>query len=309
MPGLSEPIRQLINLHRRQLAGVVEVRGAGGMKKLYQQSRLDLEEKLKRMVRAGRGQTFGAHHLRLALVQVHDAVGQMTRQIEGHLRDVGPIATTLAPRHLVDSIERLRGHFAGAQPVLQARGAAVFQGLLPVPPSVLDQYRSSARLYGAPVIRDIRDQLSLSMLQGEGIDETIDRVVGTDGIFAGARWRAERIVRTELSYTYGVEKQIGLVDLSKQVPKLMKKLVETLDDRTGDDSYELNGQTVPVEQPFVWVVKNSKGVPTGKIVHYMQPPNRPQDRAITMPWEAGWPAYVADNAGPVEPTTEGLPSE
>jgi hypothetical protein len=301
-------VLQIVDLHRRQLAGLVEIRGVGRMRKFYDGARVDLENKLADLMRRGRGQTFGAHHLRLVLVQVATAVKEIESGVLGRLRDTEEVARELAPRHVVTSIERMHAHFAGAAPVLQPRQVAVFQRAYEgVSPSLLDHHRRSAQLYGAPVIKKVRDQLTMSMLQGEGVDEAVDRVVGATGIVAGERYRAERIVRTESAYSYGVAKQSSMQALGQQVPRLMKRLVATRDDRTGQDSIELNGQTVDVDHPFVWVVKDSHGVATGKVVRYMQPPNRPNDREITIPWLGSWPASPAlDDAGAVQPTTRGL---
>jgi len=301
-------IRRVIDLHRRQLFGLTEIRGVQRLRPSYERARVELERKLKAMVRAGRGETFGAHHLRMVLVQVAQAVQEVRTGIVDRLADTGQVAAELAPRHLVQAVETLQDHFRGVTPVLQPRQAAVFQAAYPdVAPSLLDRHRSSSELYGPPVIQAVRDEMTQSLLQNEGVDEAVDRVAGTSGIFDGQRWRAERIVRTEAAFSYGYSKQVGMQELRKEIPRLMKRLVATLDDRTGDDSIELNGQTVDVDKPFVWVVKNSHGVPTGKVVHYLHPPNRPHDRELAIPWEAGWPdSPVLDNMGPVEPTTRGL---
>lgn len=296
MPGPAEALRLIVDLHRRQVAGVVEVQGGGKIAALYRKSRDELEEKVRRHVRAGRGATFGAHQARQVLVQVNVAIADIEAKIGTTLRDVGPAAAALAPRHVRDAAVRLAPHFSGSTPVVQARQASVFLGNVPagLTPSLLDKYRSSQRLYGGPVIRAVKDQLALSVVQNEGVDEAVARVVGSGGIFAGAKWRAERIVRTELAYTYGVGKQEGLVDLAKEVPRLLKRLVATHDDRTGEDSEQLDGQTVPVDEPFVWEVRNSKGRKTGEVIRYLQPPNRPNDREITIPWQSGWPARATE---------------
>lgn len=301
-------IRRVIDLHRRQLFGLTEIRGVQKLRPSYERARADLERKLKALVRAGKGDTFGAHHMRIVLAQVAAAVHEVRTGIVDRLEDTGRTAADLAPRHLVQAVEVLQDNFRGVTPVLQPRQAAVFQAAYPdVAPSLLDRYRASSELYGAPVVKAVRDQMTQSILQGEGVDDAVDRVAGTSGIFDGERWRAERIVRTESAYSYGVAKQVGMEELRKDVPRLQKRLVATLDERTGRDSIDLNGQTVDVDKPFLWVVKNSHGVPTGKVVHYMQPPNRPNDREIVIPWEASWPASpVLDSMGPVDPSTRGL---
>jgi len=142
----------------------------------------------------------------------------------------------------------------------------------------------------------VRDALSHSILMNETVDEAVERVVGTSGVFEREAWRAERIVRTELSHSYGVVKQRAMESTREEMPDLQKRLVATFDNRTGEDSKELNGQTVPVDQPFLWKK------PNGETVRYMQPPNRPNDREVVIPWRAAWggPRTVYD-AGPIKP--------
>ena len=56
-----------------------------------------------------------------------------------------------------------------------------------------------------------------------------------------------------------------------------------MDKRTGEDSKILarNNPIVPIDEPFV---ENS----TGKELVYMHPPNRPNDRAIMIPYRDSW---------------------
>lgn len=290
----SSLLRQIVDLHRRQLLGVIEVRGVGGMRRLYGEARRDLEERLAGMTRAGRGDTFGAQHLRQVLVQVADVSGGFQKGLRDHLKSTGRMAAILAPRHSTDTIARMESKFGKMTPVIQAEQAAVVAGVdKAVAPSLLSSYETSVRSYGVQAIHAIQQDLAGSILRGEGVDEAVDRVVGARGLFERQRWRAERIVRTEMSYSYGVSKQRAMEALKVRAPRLMKRLVATHDDRTGQDSLDLDGQTVEVHEPFLWHVKNSRGVPTGKIVRYMQPPNRPNDREVVVEWMPEWGAAAA----------------
>jgi hypothetical protein len=302
-------VREIVDLHRRQLFGLIEIRGVGRMRRLFAESRLELQDKLRAVVRAGRGKTFTAHHLRLVLAQVSDSAAGFEADLGEHLARTGRTAAVLAPRHLTDMVSRMEARYgAHVTPVVQARQAAVVAGAhRDVMPSLLDRYRTSVRTWGRPTIARIREQLARSIVQGEGVDEATRRVSDAGGLYEGERWRAERIVRTELSYSYGAAKQRSMESLRTQVPKLQKRLVATFDDRTGEDSKELNGQTVEVHQPFLWHVKDSKGHPTGKVVRYMQPPNRPNDREVVVPWQEGWGSGGLARPGDVEPSTAGLP--
>lgn len=287
-------LRQIVDLHRRQLMGVVEIRGVGRMRTLYGEARRDLEERLSAMVARGRGDTFGAQHLRQVLTQVADVAGGFQRGLKDHLASTGRMAAILAPRHATDTIARMEHKFGRMTPVVQAEQAAVVAGVdRAVVPSLLSRFDASVRTYGPQAIASIQRDLAGSILRQEGVDEAVDRVVGARGLFERQRWRAERIVRTELSYSYGVTKQRSMEALHVKVPRLMKRLVATHDARTGQDSLDLDGQTVEVHQPFVWHVKNSRGIPTGKVVHYMQPPNRPNDREVVVEWMPEWGAAAS----------------
>lgn len=305
---MASLIREIVDLHRRQLFGVIEVRGVGRMRKLYADARLELEDKLRRLVRAGKGDTFTAQHLRMVLVQVADAVAAFEPVLRHHLEQTGRMAGNLAPRHLVTMVGQMEEKFGRMTPVVQSAQAAVVRGAYPaVARTLLDKYRESARFYGPETMTAVRTGLAHSIVQEETVDEAVGRVVETDGLFAAQRYRAERIVRTEMSYSYGVTNQRAMEQLRPAVPKMLKRLVATHDSRIGEDSEELDGQTVPVDQPFVWVVKDSKGEPTGKVVRYMQPPNRPNDREVVIPWVEGWapPSQVTDLGG----VTPSVPSD
>lgn len=295
-------IRQLVDLHRRQLFGVIEIRGVGRLHKLYADSRLELEDKLARLARVGRARTFEAQHLRMVLVQVADAARHMEAQLVDHMRDTGRMAGILAPRHVVNMVGKLEERYGRMTPVVQAAQAAVVRGVYPhVAPTLLDRYRESAKRYGPPAMSAIREGLARSIVQEESVEEAIGRVSGATGLYGAQEWRAARIVRTEMSWSYGISNQRSMEELAPAVPKMQKRLVATIDGNTGDDSKELNGQTVPVDQPFLWQPKDAHGNPKGPVIRYMQPPNRPNDRECVIPWLPAWGTGGLAAPGPVEP--------
>lgn len=281
-------VDQILKLHRAQLKGVIELRGVKSVKSLYEQARADVETKLSALKTAGKDQTFTAHHLRQVLVQVRDGLKVFERGLHGSLKQNGKLAATLAQRHTISSVKLLEKKFTGTVPILQVEDAAVFRRVYDdVEPSLLNRYQASISNYGIPTIRKVRDALAQSIIENETVDEAVDRVVDAKrGIFAQERWRAERIVRTEMSYAYGVTNQQTMESVADDVPDLQKKLIATFDDRTGDDSKDLHGQTVPWDQPFLWEKRTKKG--GVELVEYMQPPNRPNDREVVIPWRDGW---------------------
>jgi hypothetical protein len=304
-------IRQLVDLHRAQIAGVVDVRGVGRLKRIYADAREELAHKLRRLQVAGKGDTFTATHLRAVMAQVTQTLRDFEKPLEDHMVSTGRLAATVGPRQVANMIGSVEEHLGKMTPVIQAAQVAVVRGVYPsIAPTLLDKFKRSSKLYGPQALLSIRTGLAHSMIQGETVDEAVDRLVDSNprkGLFEGQRWRAERIVRTEMSYATNASTQRAMSEFrATAVPKLLKRLVATRDDREGDDSKELDGQTVPVDQPFVWQVKNSKGEVV-KTVTYLHPPNRPGDREIVIPWQSAWgnPSTVAA-AGDVRPSTAGL---
>lgn len=295
-------VSQVVNLHRAQLQGIIELGGVKKIRALYEQARLELEEKLAELKRRGAGETFGAHHMRMVLLQVRDGLVQFQSEMVPALQANARASATLAQRHTASAVKKFERRFSGTEPVLRIEEAGVFQRVYHgVEPSLLDRYHKLTRNYPMPTIQRARGALAMSLLEGGTVEGAVDRVAGTMGIFARERWRAERIVRTEMSYAYGVTNQKMLEETAQEVPRLMKRLVATFDDRTGDDSEELNGQTVPVDKPFVWV-KHTKA---GDVrVEYMAPPNRPNDREAVIPWRADYHSAPLE-PGPVSPEMPG----
>ena len=289
---------KLVNIHRAQLQGLTELGSIRRLRALYEQTRAELEDKLAVMTRDGKGQTFTAHHSRIILNQVTDALVQFQKEFGKQLPTNAAQAATLAQKHVAGAIKQLEKRFSGVEPVLQIEQAAVFQKVYrKFEPSLLDRYHRLTSNYPLPTIQRIRKHLALSMLSNESVDQATNRVAGMGGLFAQERWRAERIVRTENSYSYGVTTQRLLGETSREIPALMKRLVTTFDGRTGKDSIKLNGQTVGWDQPFIWMKQTKSGV---ERVEYMQPPNRPNDRECVVPWRAGYGGMPA-KPGPVDP--------
>ena len=292
-------VKQVVDLHRAQLQGIIELGGVRKVRKLYEQARAELEDKLSELKKAGKDTTFTAHHARMVLLQVRDGLSQFQQQFVPALAKQGKASATLAQRHTVSAIKKFESRFTGTQPVLQIEEAGVFARVYRgIEPSLLDRYHKYTRNYPLPTIKRIRNNLAMSMIKNEGVQQAVDRIAGAGGIFARERWRAERICRTEMQYAYGASHQRCLEETAQEVPRLMKRLVATFDERTGDDSKVLNGQTVPFDKPFVWMKQSKLGAVR---VEYMQPPNRPNDRECVIPWRADYHSRAVE-AGPVEPT-------
>lgn len=302
-------IRQVLDLHRAQLQGVIEVRGVRRMRKIYEDARADLQAKLGALTRAGGGATFTAQHYRIMLVQVSQALAEFAPKFQRHLNDTGEMAAKLGANQTVAEIQKFEHAFTGQTPVLQTAQVGVLRRIYrDTEPSLLVRHAKSMALYGRPVVEAIHRQMALSLAQGETVDQTVERVAGTSGIFARERYRAERIVRTESSFATGVVRLQTMRELQKEMPHLKKKLIETFDSRTGDDSKELHGQVREINGLFHYTPKSGeKGYPD-----FSHSPGRPNDRSVTVPWSGGWDNTAEtkqDPTNPPGPITPRVPSE
>jgi hypothetical protein len=282
----SSIVTQIVNIHRAQLQGIIELGGVRKMRSLYDKVRQEMEAKLAELKSSGRGQSFSAHHARQVQAQVMDGLRQINQQLGVQLSTKSAAAAKLARGHTISAVQKMERRFAGTTPVLGIEQAGVFSKLYAgVEPSLLTRHHKLVFNYPKPTIARVQKNLAMSMLTGETVDKAVDRIVSQGGVFSRERYRAERIVRTEMSYAYGVTNQACLRNVAQEVPNLQKRLVATFDDRIGEDSEELNGQTVPIDRPFIWMKRTKGGV---ERVEYMQPPNRPNDREVVIPWRSNY---------------------
>ena len=136
----------------------------------------------------------------------------------------------------------------------------------------------------------------------------------------GSRYRAERIVRTELSHSWNATHASALDEASEIIPGLFRRWVEYVDDFTGapldgrvaNDSLVLHGQVcftptgATMEPRSTFLVGGTGGfeMPRDPRVNaklwgkrYAHPPNRPNDRSRIVGWKPDWdvPAYMVVN--------------
>lgn len=187
---------QILKLQRAQIKGVIELRGVKNLLPIYEKARLELALKLKKLIKSGMGDSFSAYHARLVMLQLRAGIRQFGGDLAGHLGTTGTLAGDLGMRHAIKSVKDLEHHFTGHMPVLQVEQASVLRGIYKgVQPSLLNRYKKSEKFYTVPVVEAVKQAMATAIITSEPVDLAVDRVVGTDGVFAAQRWRAERIVR------------------------------------------------------------------------------------------------------------------
>jgi hypothetical protein len=146
---------------------------------------------------------------------------------------------------------------------------------------LFNNYTSSIQSYN----QDLRSGMQNVLTQGLIQRKTLSQVVNDLEVFMRSdTWKIQRIVRTELHQIYNVSKMSGMGEIKKQfVPDLKKTLIHPMDERTAEDSKELamKNPIIDIDKPFV---QNYNG----KEIVFMAPPNRPNDRAILVPYRASY---------------------
>jgi hypothetical protein len=242
--------------------------------KLYQNARRSMRDRLDTVAPG----TFTAQRLAGALAQVDAGIAEMQRSLSGGMRDYAPSMAELGVEHLVNELKGFESELTGAvvpislDTVSVAADASNF---------LFNRYDSSMEAYSSSIRSMFAQQLTQAAIEEISMGEVVQRI---GQFFMAEEWRLTRLVRTELMGLYSFGKLRGMQRARDgSIPDLMKTLYHPMDKRTGEDSKRLNrnNPVVPIDEPFV---ENS----TGKTVTYMYPPNRPNDRAIMIPYRPGW---------------------
>lgn len=288
--------RLAIMEHDARVKALAERRTARRLLTLYNRAHDELMRRLHAAIRGGRGDTFGAHQMRVFVAQVRLGQAQLGRAMAGELLAGSQEAATEALRGLSRTISRLELRFRGAAVALPTEEPARFAGILDKRrSSLLRLHQSSMANYGARVVGKVEQELALSLITGETSEAAAARV---SDVVGGEFWQAERIARTETAWAYNAGHRDGIEAAAEVVPGLMMRWSEhvsndgePLDDRVAVDSMAMHGQVAQPGFGFVCPPESPDGKPVpkglaGKVFEF--PPNRPNDRAVLQPWRAGW---------------------
>jgi hypothetical protein len=276
-----------------QLAKLVKAAGVGPVKRLYE----GMFDDLARRLRATESGTFTHQQLQGMVAQVKIGLARVSRGIGGVMETAAGEVGVHAARTILTDAAALEHRFTGAlipMPLLEIgrlRGLVAGQT-----PSLLRVHATSMATFGTKIARRIETELASSLAQGEDHSQAIDRVAKVGDL---EWWRAERIVRTELSYSANASARAAIeeqaVELEGDMWMRWSEHVSDdgmpLDDRVGVDSEAMHGQVAPPGGMFVQPPTNRTGEAVGDSLvgrEWACPPNRPNDRAVLVPWRAHW---------------------
>jgi hypothetical protein len=255
----------------------LEDREAQKILKAYRRVRQDLRDRLDILD----SDSFSAQRLRSTLLQVELAIKEMT---EGLKRDFGgsaDLAAVAGVEDLVTEIRRWDKAFTGEAVAINLDAVAIASNTRNF---LFNRYEVSMQAYSETLRARIAQGLTDAVVAQDSFSEAVARIGKT---FLSEEWKLQQIVRTELHNVYNLGKINGMTELWGEgegpIGDLKKTLFHPMDHRTGEDSKRLaqKNPIVPIDEPFV-------EYSTGKRLEYMAPPNRPNDRAILIPYRDAW---------------------
>jgi hypothetical protein len=273
---VEEHIQSVLALENEQAEGILG---------FYSDARNSLVKKLAKLPKG----SFSAQHLRGVLAQVQGAVQAINSKLQGEMISGASEAAMDGVGHLVDELQTFDGEFLGAVTPINLDAAVLAHDTTKF---LVTKYKTNLDDYGQDLLTQIGDGL-FSAAIGEMSHEQVVARIGN--FFTAEEWKLRRIVRTELHNVYNMGKINAMQSLVQgDVPDLMKTLMHPLDQRTGEDSkYAAKlGLIAEIDEPFVYEWK-------GQLREFMAPPDRPNDRAILVPYRTAWgsargPAFLPD---------------
>lgn len=222
--------------------------------------------------------TFTEAKLGTALERINISLTLLERAVRGETEFGFDIMSDQGIEDSVKEINKFEKHFNGINQ------AVPFQQILDStdPANILlNKYDSSIAAYNESLRNGIQGFLTQSLVQNKPWTQTVNEM----GMQLNLQeWKLARIVRTELHNIYNVSKNNGLLEIRDQyLPDLKKTLYHPMDSRTGEDSKQMAKQNkvVDIDKPFVFIVD-------GKKQTFYTPPNRPNDRAILIPYRESY---------------------
>lgn len=264
----------VIEDHIQEVLGL-EKSEADSILSSYRAVRHELVDRLSRFPAT----SFSAQHLRGVLGQVQGAIDALTEQAAPSMVDSAYRIARKGIDHLTKEINLFDDQFTGAVTPINLNSALAARDVSNL---LVDKYKTNLEDYGSGLMTQITNGLFNASLGASNYSQVVGEI---SKFFTADEWKLHRIVRTELHNIYNVGKIKGMNQLVEDdtIPDLMKTLMHPMDSRTGDDSkYAAKlRMVVGVNEPFVYAWG-------GKIREFMGPPDRPNDRAILVPYREAW---------------------
>lgn len=226
--------------------------------------------------------TFTQHQLNVTLVQVTTAIETIKHRLKGEMTDSADVLSVRGIEDLSREITKFSKKFDGS---MQPLNLNVAQLASDSKTFLVNKYDASLDAYSEGLRSQITQNIMNSMIMRDTTQRTVSGLVSDVGrFFIGEEWKLNRIVRTEMHNIYNYSKMNAMGAVQEDtIPDLQKTLMHPMDKRTGTDSKELARENpiVDIDEPFRFQWKGKERI-------FMFPPDRPNDRAILVPFRPSW---------------------
>lgn len=279
-------LRKLLDAQQAQLDRTIRTLGLKPTAKLLDEARRRLRGDIQDVVRRGGSDTFTAANKRAMLQQLELGIAELAKKMRNTIGVAGNAAMVESVKHLQAEIDVYAKRWNRAPaPVSGLHTAAHFadrktalRNLTVIDPdttkAVQRQNARSVARYGEDLITAFEHELAIGKITGASVDDMTDRLLGVgDSVFNGERYRAERIVRTELMHAYGTARQDAMENIAGEIPEMRRMWVSVLEaGRTCERCERLHGMIKGIDEPF-----SSGGKP---VAH---PPLHPHCMCVVVP--------------------------
>jgi hypothetical protein len=271
---LEPEVADLAELHITQIRKLEDAEALRVMKR-YREIRHELRDRLDSLPRG----SFSAQQVRAVMLQIELALAEMNKRLLDGMGDAVQASAEIGIEHLIKELNKWQKKFSGQIVPINLNAVVVASDTRNF---LYERYQSSLDGYRAAVQSVFSQEVTRAAIEQI---PTFDLVQRLGQATMMEEWKLNRLVRTELHNVYNIGKIKAMQELreSEEMPDLMKTLMHPMDQRTGEDSkYAASLQlVVPIDEPFVYKWR-------GETRSFMAPPDRPNDRAILVPYRKGW---------------------
>ncbi len=265
---------KLIERHIRRIVGLENVEA-----RLLMNHYKDARKRIMSDLLASRADSFTEEKLNILLAQIDNGIRFLNIQLKNQTRDGFDFAYEQGVEDSTSEVNLFNKKFSSADEMTIPVDIILLSTNRRI--ILLNQYMSSIESYN----ESLRNKIQRELTQGLIAKTPYSTLVGNiSNHMVDDEWKIHRIARTELHNIYNISKMDGLTKIKENyLPNLQKTLIHPMDARTGQDSIELAEQNpiVDIDKPFIQKYNS-------KVYRFMAPPNRPNDRAILVPYRAVW---------------------
>lgn len=238
-----------------------------------------------RLMRQGDAETrLDAFSLQRIMAETEMGISLLQAKAQGHFNKVSEEAVNLAVQHIEEDSKLLTKKLDGAIEVWSIEPAKILAD--PARKLLAEQHASSLERYGQDLLTGVRQKLFIGLRTGDTVSDIAKGISSMRGpLGTVGEDKANLIARTEVSQVYGAAKQIGIEQVSEDVPDAKKMWIHR-SSYDCDLCKNLHGTERPVVGTWRVEVKRKKGPP--RILEVSHPPLHPNCTCESIAMKPKW---------------------